>query len=262
MKILDLRQAGGGGKITLRRVGVEMSLRSRPCRHWRALIKHERSFVAQAHTNSGIPGDQRSAPTDPQPTPLAQARPSDHQTTELLLLGSTSAFEEIHATYALRCRVIALRIVRDAQQAEEVVQDVFLALWSKPAMYDVSMGSLQTWLFAVTHHKSVDAVRSTVRRSGRDVSPSRLDSLLSTGLSPEEKAVQINRAARLRVAMQQLPDKQFQALSLAYLHGLSQTEIARLTGIPLGTVKTRSRAGLRALRMSLPDLHPVWADGL
>ncbi len=136
--------------------------------------------------------------------------------------------------------------------AEEVVQEVFLALWRDPARYDPERGSFASWLLASTHHKAVDAVRreETLRRH-RAPGPELTEWLsgLATDAPPVEDTVWAGlRGEQVRQALRELPDRQREALALAYYGGYTQREISNLTDTPLGTVKTRMLAGMRRLR--------------
>ena len=146
-------------------------------------------------------------------------------------------------------------MVGDEQLAQDVVQEVFLAIWRGAAIYDGSRGSLSTWLFALTHHKSVDAVRRSQRHSGRRAPEETLNSEADPTPAVDEQAMASVRRDQVRAALADLPEPQRKALMLAYFGGYSQSEIAVLTGIPLGTVKTRTLAAMRRLRLVLAEAH-------
>ena len=136
--------------------------------------------------------------------------------------------------------------------AEEVVQEVFLALWRDPAKYDPARGGFPSWLLATTHHKAVDAVRREEavrrRRVALAEDADRYTSAASD-LPPVEDAAWAGlRGERVRQALGSLPAVQREALVLAYYAGYTQREIAERTNTPLGTVKTRMLAGMRRLR--------------
>lgn len=174
----------------------------------------------------------------------------------------SSAIDELYDRHGSACYGLARRVVADEQLAQDVVQDVFLAIWRGAATYDGSRGSLSTWLFALTHHKSVDAVRRSQRHSGRRASEDALSTEPDPTPAVEEQAMASVRRDQVRTALAELPEPQRQALMLAYFGGYSQSEIAQLTGIPLGTVKTRTLAAMRRLRLALADgqLHVTATD--
>ena len=145
---------------------------------------------------------------------------------------------------------IAYRITNDATLAEDVVQEAFLGVWRNASRYVEGRGSVKTWLLSIVHHRAIDAVRrrrATVDLPERDDSPPpamRLPDVwgeVSSNLDADE----------VRAALASLSDVQREALELAYFGGLTQTEIAERTGTPLGTVKSRMRLGLLAMREML-----------
>jgi len=217
--------------------------------------------------------DRRSA-SDPQPQCVrlgdvasgkqGVAYDTLDDTTLGALIGNrdSAAIDELYDRHGSACYGLARRVVADEQLAQDVVQDVFLAIWRGAATYDGSRGSLSTWLFALTHHKSVDAVRRSQRHSGRRASEDALNTEPDPTPAVEEQAIASVRRDQVRAALADLPEPQRQALTLAYFGGYSQSEIAQLTGIPLGTVKTRTLAAMRRLRVSLAEaqLHVAATD--
>lgn len=164
-----------------------------------------------------------------------------------------TALEELYDRHGAASYGLARRIVADDQLAHDVVQEVFLAIWRGAASYDGSRGSLATWLFALTHHKAVDAVRRAQRHSGRRAPEEALITEVDSAPAVDDQAVEAVNRERVRAAVGDLPEHQRKTLLLAYFGGYSQSEIARLTGTPLGTVKTRTLAALRRLRVVLSD---------
>ena len=145
---------------------------------------------------------------------------------------------------------IALRITADASLAEDVVQDAFLGAWRNAGRYVEGRGSVKTWLLSIVHHRAVDAVR---RRRPTTELPDREDVPPPALQLPDlwqDVAAGLDRDAIAR-AMAVLSDVQREAIELAYWGGLTQQEIAERTGTPLGTVKSRVRLGLLALRRAL-----------
>jgi RNA polymerase sigma-70 factor (ECF subfamily) len=164
-----------------------------------------------------------------------------------------TALEQLYDRHGAASYGLARRIVADDQLAHDVVQEVFLAIWRGAASYDGSRGSLATWLFALTHHKAVDAVRRAQRHSGRRAPEEVLITEADPAPAVDDQAVDAVNRERVRAAVDDLPENQRKALLLAYFDGYSQSEIAQLTGTPLGTVKTRTLAALRRLRVVLSD---------
>jgi len=164
--------------------------------------------------------------------------------------GDEAAIEALYARYGGSCFGLARRILDDAQLAEDVVQQVFLALW-KGTGYDPKRGAVSTWLMSMTHHKAVDSLRRESTRRKRLAGEQALLELQALGPGPEDEAWLRLRAERTRDALRLLPAEHREVLLLAYYGGYTQREIADLTGLPLGTVKSRTLAAMRRLREEL-----------
>lgn len=179
-----------------------------------------------------------------------------------LTVGDASALEELYDRYGRATYSLARRVLADEVLAEDVVQEVFLALWNDPGRFEVSRGSFGSWLLAMTHHKAVDAVRreeSVRRRQQRAEETVVADDVMSA--SVEDEVARSIANDDVRSALRDLPDAQREALTLAYFGGYTQREVAALTDTPLGTVKTRMLAGMRALRGRLRGSREA-AEGL
>jgi RNA polymerase sigma-70 factor, ECF subfamily len=164
--------------------------------------------------------------------------------------GELDALDELYERYKTMAYSIALRITNDGSLAEDVVQDAFLGAWRNAARYLEGRGSVKTWLLAIVHHRAIDAVRR--RRPATDL-PGQDDAPPPELRLPDVWAdVSANLdAAAVRAALAELTDVQREAIELAYFGGLTQVEIAEQTGAPLGTVKSRMRLGLLAMRRVL-----------
>ena len=160
------------------------------------------------------------------------------------------ALETLYDRYGTVCHSLARRVVVDAQLAQDVVQEVFLTLWHNAGRFDGERGSLSTYLLSITHHKAVDAVRKEERQRSRRA-PADVIDLTDSGHDVDEEAWTELRRTKVRTALLELPESQRQTVMLAYFGGYTQQEIARLTDTPLGTVKTRTLAGLRKLKSGL-----------
>ena len=185
-------------------------------------------------------------------TPSPDGELSDVALVRLLADGDPRALEQLYDRYSRPAYALARRITGEAVFAEEVVQEVFFALWRDPAKYDPARGGFASWLLATTHHKSVDAVRreETLRkRRAQAVEEAEWFTTAVSDTPAVEDAVWVGlRGERVRTALRELPRPQREALTLAYFGGYTQREIATLTDTPLGTVKTRMLAGMRRLR--------------
>jgi RNA polymerase sigma-70 factor, ECF subfamily len=164
--------------------------------------------------------------------------------------GDEAALEAVYQRYGAACYRLARRLIGDTQLAEDVVQQVFLALWQGGG-YDPARGAVSTWLMSITHHKSVDMLRRDKGRRQRMSSDQELFELEAAGPGPAEAAWARLRAERTRAALRELPVDQREVLLLAYYGGYTQREIADITGLPLGTVKSRTFQAMQRLRRSL-----------
>ena len=188
-----------------------------------------------------------------QPLPLRTSSPVDEADRAALARisgGELAALEELYDRYKTMAYSIAYRITNDATLAEDVVQDAFLGAWRNAARYVEGRGSVKTWLLSIVHHRSIDAIR---RRRPTSELPD-IDAGLPDALTLPDVWGEVSAgldAESVRQALVGLSDVQREALELAYFGGLTQQEIAERTGTPLGTVKSRMRLGLLAMRRSL-----------
>jgi RNA polymerase sigma factor (sigma-70 family) len=190
-------------------------------------------------------------------------RPTAVEDAELLARvdrGDEAAIERIYERYGGACFALARRILDDSGLAEDVVQQVFLSLWQGHS-FDPTRGAVSTWLLSVTHHKAVDSVRREANRRKRLASEQALLELAASGPGPDDETWQRLRAGRTREALRLLPAEQREVLLLAYYGGYTQREIADLTGLPLGTVKSRTLAALRRLRGHLGGIADEDQEG-
>lgn len=162
--------------------------------------------------------------------------------------GDTGALEALYERYGTPCYSLARRVLADEQLAQDVVQEVFLAVWKDAGRYDASRGGFATWLLSMTHHKSVDVVRREENLRKRQAAATEQAAFTRPDPQPDDQAWAVLRRDHVRAALSRLPERQREALGLAYYGGYTQREIAGLTSSPLGTVKTRMFAGMKALR--------------
>lgn len=175
---------------------------------------------------------------------------ADRAVLALVTAGQLDALQDLYDRYRTMAYSIALRITSDPSLAEDVVQDAFLGVWRNAARYVEGRGSVKTWLLSIVHHRAVDAVR---RRRPTTQLPEREDVPPTALTLPDiwqEVAGNLDRG-EIAAALTTLSDVQREAIELAYWGGLTQQEIAERTGAPLGTVKSRVRLGLLALRRAL-----------
>jgi RNA polymerase sigma-70 factor (ECF subfamily) len=177
--------------------------------------------------------------------------PTDEALVGQLRQKDVTALEVLYSRYARSIYSLVVRLVGDAQAAEDIVQECFLKLWRQPELYAPEKGRVTPWLLGMAHHRAVDWLRRRNlerRHSADDVDPMEFsgghgdpETLLDGSLRRDE----VSRALAC------LPDAQRTALELAYLRGMTQTQIADYLGEPLGTIKTRTRLAMRKLRAVL-----------
>lgn len=186
------------------------------------------------------------------PDKMAMDALSDAEVYALLKQGDADALGTLYNRHGTVVYRLALRILTNAQEAEDLTQEVFLTLWRK-GTYDAKRGSLSSFLLTLARSRSIDRLRSKASKL-RSLQKFKHEFGHEGGPPPLEKIDQSERSAIVRSALQQLPESQRSALELAYYEGLSQSEIAEKLDTPLGTVKTRCRQGLIKLRDLLRDL--------
>ena len=165
--------------------------------------------------------------------------------------GELDALEDLYDRYKTMAYSIAYRITNDASLAEDVVQEAFLGVWRNATRYVEGRGSVKTWLLAIVHHRAIDAVR---RRRPTSELPETADTAVPAALTLPDVWAEVSAgldAETVRAAVKSFSDVQREAIELAYFGGLTQQEIAAQTDTPLGTVKSRMRLGLLAMRRSL-----------
>lgn len=172
-------------------------------------------------------------------------RDADAQLIADLHAGQENALAALYDRYGGIVYAVALRVLGDTSAAEDVVQDIFLQLWRNPGIFDPARGSLAAWLGVLARNRAIDTHRR--RRPQTDLA----DAQLACPGDLEDEAVRHAVVAKAREQLAQMPPGQRQVLELAFFEGLTHTEIAERTGEPLGTVKTRIRSGLIAMRKAL-----------
>lgn len=177
--------------------------------------------------------------------------------------GDRRAVDELYELFGRQAYALARRILLDDGLAEDVVQEVFLSVWRNPAAFDERRAAVSSWLLAMVHHKAVDAVRREEghRRRNRRAEDDMALSAPTADRDAEDQAVDRVVSQQVRTALGELPDAQREALALAYYGGYTQREVAALTGVPLGTVKTRMLSGMRKLRTQLSAGSGPAGDG-
>lgn len=169
--------------------------------------------------------------------------------------GDEKALEAVYDRYAHRIYSLAMSVLKDEGLAEDAVQEVFSNIWQKASSYRPEMSAPGTWIMSVAHHKIVDFYRSRRRTTDHTAQPE-METLMRVPdqkLSVEQQVERSFNARLVRAALLELPEEQSQPLYLSAWHGYSQSEIAKMLDIPLGTVKTRMRLGMQKLKAALEE---------
>lgn len=176
--------------------------------------------------------------------------PSDEALLERLAAGADErALSDLYDRYQAQMYGLALRITKDPALAQDAVQEAFVGVWRNAAKYAAGRSTVRTWMLSIAHHRAIDIVR---RRRPTTVLPEieTADAALRAPDVWPEVAQALDRQT-VAAALTGLPNAQREAIQLAYFEGLTQAEIAERTGTPLGTVKSRVRLGLLAMRREL-----------
>ena len=161
--------------------------------------------------------------------------------------GDAAALEVLYDRYSTLVYSLALRILRNTGDAEDVTQEVFAQLWKQASRFDPQRGAVGAWLSVIARSRALDRLRR--RGSGRVTAGAEgLDAIPDPAPSVELVTASAEQVSAARDALASLPADQRTALELAYYEGLTQAEIAERTSTPLGTVKTRIRTGLQRIR--------------
>jgi RNA polymerase sigma-70 factor, ECF subfamily len=159
--------------------------------------------------------------------------------------GDEHALSELYDRYSRPVYATGIRLLRDPYLAEELVQDAFTKVWQRAASFDPERASFATWLYRVTRNRAVDLDR---RRRVRPQSAGESSLRVVPGGPEPEASIDGWDVAR---ALSRIPEEHREVLTLAYFEGLSQREISQRTGVPLGTIKSRTTAALKRLHQSL-----------
>lgn len=179
--------------------------------------------------------------------------PSDEALLAGMAIGDTQAAALLVRRYQRRLFGVALAVLGDRGAAEDVAQEAFLRAWRHADLFDPRKGSAASWLLTLARNAAVDAARAHGRRPALSMDPEALARLdrVAVEPGPAEAALASDDARRLRAAVAELPAPQRRALVLASWHGATAAQVAEVEGIPVGTAKTRIRAGMLRLRAAL-----------
>jgi RNA polymerase sigma-70 factor (ECF subfamily) len=161
---------------------------------------------------------------------------------ERIRSGDETAMADIYDRYSGIVYGIALRVLGSTTAAEDVLQEIFLQLWRNPQAFDANRGKLAPWLAVIARNRAIDHLRKRPPEDDLE------EVAVSTGVNLEDEAARRQAVEKIRSVLSQLPPEQRRAVEMAFFEGLTHTEIAAKTGEPLGTIKTRIRTALLAVR--------------
>ncbi len=174
-------------------------------------------------------------------------RASDAALIERIVAKDEAALAALYDRYAGMLSSVLNRILRDKQVAEEILQDIFYQLWCTAAQFDASRGSLPGWLMVIGRNRAISVLRRHNPSQGEEL----LENTVMLPFNLESTVAQQQLLGRVKGALEGLPKEQRAAVELAYFEGMTHSEIARRTGDPLGTVKTRLRSAMETLKRNL-----------
>ena len=216
------------------------------------------SVPGLSSTIMNTPAPQRAYNPEPQ-APTTES--DDRLLVARVVTGDQRALAQLYDRWSQVVFGLVMGLLRDGDEAEDIVEDCFWQVWRQAARYDPSRGEVSVWLLTIARSRSLDRLRSCRRRGEEALTPALLDTVDARDAGdrddPGQATERSDRRRRVVDALRLLPTEQRQVLELAYFAGLTQTEIAERTGWALGTVKTRARLALEKLRGSLAMLRDL-----
>jgi RNA polymerase sigma-70 factor (ECF subfamily) len=168
--------------------------------------------------------------------------------------GDTAAFEQVYDAFSGLLFSVALRMLQRHEDAEELLQEVFVKIWNDAGSYDASRGAPLAWALTITRHKAIDRIRSTTRRLRlHDEAEREAQHADAPPSEPANEVQHAENATAVRSSLDKLPGDVRQTVELAYFGGLSQSQIAEKLSLPITTVKSHIRRAMILLRQSLRD---------
>jgi RNA polymerase sigma-70 factor, ECF subfamily len=181
-------------------------------------------------------------------------RLADEELMPLIGEKDPEAFEVFYDRHGGVAYSLAYRIVGEKAAAEDVTQEAFISIWRSGARFDRARGSVRSWMLSIVRNRAIDALRSRAGKAPKLTFDD--DAVLEqrpSGEFTDDEAMRRETATEIRGALGELPGEQSKVIELAYFGGFSQSEISRMLGVPLGTVKGRMRLGLEKIRGELAE---------
>lgn len=176
---------------------------------------------------------------------------SDAELLQQIAEGSQEALSELYDRFSANLMALATRVLHSPEDAEEILQEVFVHVWNKAGRYDPSRSAASTWLVLITRSRAIDRLRSRKVVERTAVAAHQESPEEHTSPSGARNVLSDERRQRIQEELAELPPEQAQVLRLAFYEGMTQSEISKSTGIPLGTVKTRTLLAMKKLRKAL-----------
>ena len=190
------------------------------------------------------------------PPPASAKKGDDEHLMRKVAEGDRSAFATLYDRFSTPLYSLLLKMLGSEAEAQDLLQEVFLSVWSKAATFRTEKGSAFSWVVSQARNRAIDRLRSRRRRGELvEAYAPELEPKGSVTASSAQNAELSERGRHVRSALQQLSDDQRQVLHLAFFEGLTQVEIAKKLAEPLGTIKARAYRGMARLRAALRFLH-------
>lgn len=177
----------------------------------------------------------------------------DKELVQAIVERDSEAISELFDRFSGMLKALSMRILHDPADAEEILQETFLQVWNQAARYDPKRSSVSTWLVLIARSRSIDRLRSRQVKLRTATAARQENPNIHTSPKGVGNVLMQERRQRLQEEMAKLPEEQRQVLDLAFYGGLTQSEIAEQTKIPLGTVKTRTLLAMKKLRKALRE---------
>ena len=176
---------------------------------------------------------------------------ADEEMMQLVQRGDPRAFELLYDRHGGAAFSLAYRMSGDRLAAEDIAQEAFLSIWRSRLRYQPERGSVRTWVLGIVHNRAIDSLRRSLVHERRRSVVEGIEEREQAPELTEVEAVRREEARQVRSALESLPDEQRRTIELAYFGGFSQSEIAEMLEMPIGTVKGRMRLGLEKMRREL-----------
>jgi RNA polymerase sigma-70 factor (ECF subfamily) len=171
--------------------------------------------------------------------------------------GSDQAFAALCDQFRALIYTTVYRVINNPQDAEDLTQDVLLKIWKKADTWDVSKGRLSTWIASIARNRAIDVIRSKQRRAAlcervQNEERAHIGTIFEDPAREKIYATEAHQIARSAIV--ELSPEQRKVIEMVYIEGLTQVEVAKRVGIPIGTAKARVRRGVQRLRKTVPEL--------